>query len=202
MTKHRGAHEYLTWAKQKIDEIDATLAALDDSADALKKDAREQADRAIARVRVGRDALEAKVDALKSDAAAAKAVADDAYLAIERELAEIESAFRDFLAAAEGQANLVEETLTARIEAQRLSWQTSLRAAQASVSATIDQALAESDSALRRLATETKKAEATLGRASAAGDESWKAIKSGVEEVVSAYGRTWKQIADAVSKIR
>lgn len=201
MSKQTLAHEYLEWSKQKLGEIEATLASLDSSVEALKSDARKEADRAIARIRTARDAFKAKVDALRSDAAATKAITDDAYAVIEAEWTEVELAFQDFLTAAGGQANIVKKALTDRAEAQHQSWQSSLQAIQATASAAIDHALSEADASLRQLAEETKNAEAKLGKISGVGDESWKAIKSGMDEAIAVYERTWKKISEAVSKI-
>jgi hypothetical protein len=60
----------------------------------------------------------------------------------------------------------------------------------------------EWDAAIHRLAVEAEKAEAKLWKASAAGDEAWKAIESGLEEAVSVYDRTWKKISEAIAKGR
>jgi hypothetical protein len=198
MTKQHLAHEYLTWTKQKLDEIDATLAAVEGSVDQLKTDARTKA---IARIRTARDAFKAKADAVRSDVAAAKAVADDAYVAVEAEWTEVELAFRDFLTAVEGQANVVKATLAARAEAQRRSWQSSIQAIQTAAAGSIEAALGEADAALRRVSAETEKVEAKLGKVSTAGDESWKAIKGGLDEAISVYERAWKKVSEAVAKI-
>jgi acyl-CoA hydrolase len=201
MSKQPLVHEYLEWAKQKLGEIDATLASLDASVETLKGDARKQADSAIARVRTARDAFKANVDAVRSDAASVKPIADDALVAIMAKWTEVELAFQEFLTAAAGQANVVKKALADRAEAQRQSWQSSLQATRATALAAIDRASAEADSAVRRLAAETEKAEAKLGRVSAVGDESRKAIKSGLDEAISIYDRTWKRISEALSKI-
>jgi hypothetical protein len=202
MSKHSLAHEYLQWTKQQLDEIDTTLAALEGTVEQLKVDARAKADRALARIRSARDAFKARVQALRSDASSAKSIADDAYLAVEPEWTEVELAFQDFLAAASGQAGVVKQALADRAEAQRQSWQSSLRAIRADASAAIDQARTEGDAAIRRLATEADKAKAKLGKVPAAGDESWKAIKQGLDEVISVYDRTWKKVSEAVAKIQ
>lgn len=144
MSQQSRAHDYLEWAKQKLDEIEATLVSLDNVARMLKNDARAEADRAVVRIRATRDAFKANVDALRADVAAAGKVADSTYASFE----------------------------------------------------------AEWDAAIRRLAVETEKAQAKLGKASAVGDESWKAIKSGLEEAISVYDRTWKKIAEAIAKGR
>jgi transcriptional regulator len=120
MTMQHLAHEYVAWAKQKLDEIDATLATLENSVGALEKDARTQAERAIARIRTARDAFKAKVDAaVRSDLAAAEAITKEAQVGIEAEWTEVELAFQDFLAAAASHASIVKKALTARAEAQR-----------------------------------------------------------------------------------
>lgn len=200
MSKQSLAHENLEWTKQKVDEIDAILASLEDSAQTLKSDARKEADRAIARIRAGQNAFKAKVDAARAEAAAAKGIADDIYVALKAEWVEVELAFQDFLIAAAGQADVVKKALAARVEAQRKSWQASLHAIRAAASDAIDQARAEVDAAIHRLSAETEKAQAKLGKASAAGDESWKAIKNGLEDMRSVYERTWKKINDALTK--
>jgi hypothetical protein len=201
MSKQTHVDEYLEWSKQKLGEIETTLASLDGSVETLKHDARTEADRAIARIRTARDAFKAKVDAVRSDAAATKVITDDAYATIDAEWTEVELAFKDFLAAAADQASVVKKALTDRAKAQRQSWQSSLQAIRATALAAIDHASSEADTAIRRLAAETEKAEAKLGKVSAVGDESWKAIKNGLDEAISVYDRTWKKISEAVSKI-
>lgn len=201
MSKQSLAHESLEWTKQKLDEIDAILASLEDSVETLKSEARREADRAIARIQTARRAFKVKVDDIRADAAAVKGTADDAYVAREAEWAEVELGFQAFLTAAAGQADVVKEALAARAEAQGKSWQSSLSAIRAAASDAIDQARGDIDAAIGRLTAETEKAQTKLGRVSAAGDESWQAIKSGLEETRSAYERTWKKITDALAKV-
>jgi hypothetical protein len=202
MPKQDLAHEYLEWAKHKVDEVDAALAALSTSVEALKKEARTEIDHAAGRLQSARDAFKAKVETLRSDVAASKAIADDAYVAIEKDWTHVELAFQDFLKAATGEADVVKKALAARAEAQRKSLQTSLHSIKSAALAQLDHARSEADAVYRRLAAETEKAEAKLGKATIAGDESWKAIKSGVDEIVAVYSRTWKKISEAISEAR
>lgn len=92
--------------------------------------------------------------------------------------------------------------IIARAEAQRESRQSSLQSVQATASDVIEQARGEIDAAIRRLTVETEKAEAELEKTSAVGGESWKAIKSGLEEVISVYDRTWKKISETIANGR
>ena len=123
------------------------------------------------------------------------------------------SAYQDFLKAAAENTTVVQTAITARTEAQRQVWQSSLQAVRASAAGAIDHARVEADAALKLLSAETEKAgkllsaEAekagtTLGHVSSAGEESWKLIKAGLDETVSAFERTWKKVYKSVSNIR
>ena len=138
MSQQSRVHDYLEWAKQKLDEIEATLVSFDNAARTLKNDARAEADLAVVRIRATRDAFKASVDARRADV---KEVAGNTYASLG----------------------------------------------------------AEWDAAIRRLAVETEKAKAKFGKASGVGDESWKAVKSGLEEAISIYDRTWKKISEAIA---
>lgn len=198
MSKHSLAHEYLEWSKQKLDEIDATLAKLDASVATLKDDARREADRAIARIRTSRDAFKAKIATARSDALATRASVDTA---IDAEWVKVELAFQDFLTAVAGQTDVARRALAERAQAQRQSWESSLQAIRETTTGAIEQGRSEADAALHRLVAETEKAEAKVGKISAAGDESWKAIKSGLSDMISIYDRTWKNISKALAQI-
>jgi acyl-CoA hydrolase len=134
--------------------------------------------------------------------AAARKVADANYALLEAEWTEVELAFYDYIAVASGHASIIKQALAARAEAQRKSWQSSLQAIRVTASQAIDDARAEGEAAIRRVAAETDKAEAKLGKASAVGGESWKIIKDGLEEARSVYDQAWKKISTAFLKDR
>lgn len=202
MSKQSLAHENLEWTKHKLDEIDATLAAFEDSVSTLKSDARKEADRAITRIEAARKTFKAKIDAASADAAAVKGIADNTFAALQAEWAEVELAFQAFLTAAAGQADVAKKALAARAEAQHKSWQTSFSAIRATASEAVTKARGEVDAALHRVGAEIDKAQGKLGQASTVGAETWKAIRSGLEETRTVYDRTWKKISDALAKAR
>ena len=51
MLEHSAIHFYLNWAKERIDEMDATLASLETKASKLQADARAKANQALADMR-------------------------------------------------------------------------------------------------------------------------------------------------------
>jgi hypothetical protein len=59
MTPSSNAHGYVTWAKERLDEMDANLAVLESNAGKLQGDARARAESALAEMRAKRDAFQA-----------------------------------------------------------------------------------------------------------------------------------------------
>src|SRR4249920_3693441 len=71
MSQHSAIHFYLNWAKERIDEMDATLASLEAKASELQADARSKANQALADMRKKRDDFR---DTLKKQSDANEAV--------------------------------------------------------------------------------------------------------------------------------
>ena len=63
MAEHSSMHVYLNWTKERIDEMDATLASLEAKASQLKADSKAKADQLIADLKKRRDEFEAKAKA-------------------------------------------------------------------------------------------------------------------------------------------
>jgi hypothetical protein len=197
------AQAYLEWTKQKLDESAATLAKLDEAATKLTDEANAKAQEAVGQFREARDAFKAKVDALQSDVSGSKQVTDAAMAAVSAQWTEVEMAFQQFLKTSGDQASLVKSALAARAEAQRQSFQASMQSMQASATAAMEQGREEVESSLRRW---TEEAEKTLGpklnQLSAAGDETWSALKTGLGETAAVYEKTWSKISQAFSKVK
>ena len=64
MSEQSSMHSYLSWTKERIDEMDATLASLEARAGRVKADSQAKADQLIADLKKRRDEFQAKV---KSD---------------------------------------------------------------------------------------------------------------------------------------
>ncbi|MGO3930280.1 hypothetical protein NP284_18455 [Rhodopseudomonas pseudopalustris] len=194
---------YLEWTKQKLDESAATLAKVEEAVGKLAEGASAKSAEALAQLRAAQDAFKVKVDELSADLGASKQVTDAALQAVSAQWTEVELAFQKFLATSGDQANLVKETLAARAEAQRQSVQAAMQAMHSNAAAAVDQGRKDVESALRRW---TEEAEKTLGpkltQLSAAGDETWDALKSGLGETAAVYERTWSKISQAFSKIK
>jgi ActR/RegA family two-component response regulator len=202
MSEPRSAHDFFDWTRQKLTEIEATLVTLDDSLNSLKDDARKQADAAVARIRSARDSFKAQVEALRANAPSGRTITEEGFASAQLEWTKVELAYQEYVAAAAQQAAVLHAAVSARAEAQRQAWLASLQTIRASAAEALDHARSDTDAAIKRLAAETEKAKSKFGNISEAGDESWKAIKGGLEETAAAFDRTWKKIYESVSNIR
>lgn len=202
-------HQGITWAKAKLDEVDALIAEIDRSAEALTGQARQQADEARRRLVASRDRFQSRVDIVRQEAVDVKDAVEGALVdtkgdveaEFERDWVEIESAFQSFLAAAAGQAGIVQAAIVARANAQRQFWRTSIEEVRNTATKAIDAASSEVAVAIQRVTEEADKIELRLDQVSTAGDDSWKAIKQGVGEMKETNARTISKVREALSRL-
>lgn len=200
MTKRSLAHTQVEWTKQRLDEIDATLVKAEEIVEKTTGAARTEADKALARLKAARAGFATRAKALQDDVAATRDVAEGVYSALAAEWAEFEMSFQNYLTAFTAQRDAVIAVISARADAQRKSWDASMDTMRAQTSNVIEHAQGEFDASIARLTDAREKAEEKLGKASTAGDETWKAIKDGIEETEAAHERMWKKVAAAFTK--
>ena len=86
MPEQSSMHDYLNWTKERIDEMDATLAALEGKAAEVKAESQAMTEEAVAELTKQRDAFQAQ----------AKALAEAGGSALLAGKAQLESQWRDF----------------------------------------------------------------------------------------------------------
>lgn len=201
MSDQSYAHETVTWAKQRLDDVDAIISQVEKTSGKLKDSARKEADAALARLKASRGTIQKIYDDLRAQADTVKGNVEGTRDALEAEWVEVESAFQSFLTAAKDQADTVREVVVARAKAQRQSWETSLKELRDQAADTVEKARAELDAAIKRLSDEAEKFQARIGDAKDAGDESWAAVKSGLADAKNVHDRTIQKIKEAFSKL-
>ena len=88
MATQSSVHFFLSWAKERIDEMDATLASLENKAAETKAEARVKADQFIAEMKKRRNEFESTV---KKQAEAGEAALDSAKVRLETEWKDFET---------------------------------------------------------------------------------------------------------------
>ncbi|MBB3810368.1 hypothetical protein [Pseudochelatococcus contaminans] len=201
MTDQSYAREAVAWAKQRLDDLDTIISEVEKSTEKLEESVRREADGVVEQLRASRLKLEAYEDRLRTEVTAAKHNVEDIQEAIDTEWVEVESAFQTFLSTVKGRAETVREVVAARTEAQRLSWEASLKDLRDQAEAAVETARGEFDVALKRLSDEAEKFQTRIGDAKDAGDESWKAVKDGLVDAKAVHDRTIQKIKGAFSKL-
>ena len=104
MAEVSGMHFYLNWTKQRIDELDATLASLESAASRMDAGSKAKADQFIGDLKKQRDAFQAKAKVWQ---VAADSVHGEATKVAAARRAEVEAAVEQMKAkAAEAEAQL------------------------------------------------------------------------------------------------
>lgn len=197
MSDQSNAHEAVIWAKQRLDDLDTMISEGEKTADKLKASASKEAENALASLLESRHKLQKYHEELLAQADGAKRGAENIQDAIEAEWVEVETAFRSFLSAVEGHANTARDIVAARVKTQRQSWEASLKDLRHRATETVEKARVDLDAAIKRLSDQAETFQSRIGEAKDAGDESWKAVKSGLAEAKAAHDRAVQRIKDA-----
>ena len=195
--KKSSAHVYLNWTKERLDEMDATLASLEAKAVQAQADSKIKADQLVADLKKRRAEFQALA---KKEAEAGEA-------AWQRSKTEMESQWRGF----EGLVKTYFETMGKQVQQQQATFR-EVAAAQAKAwREAADQFHAEAvkvaaatrtevDNAVRQMKAQGAECDARLQKLRQAGGESWTALSAALTESRKAFDRANQQAWDALKR--
>jgi len=195
MSEKSSMHAYLNWTKQRLDEMDATLASLEVKAGQAKVDSKMKADRLIADMKERRDEFRAK----------AKAQAQSGEAALQASRAQLETQWRDF----ETQVETYFETVGKQAEQQQAAFRnvvaSQLEAWRAAADTFSGEAAkiatakrADLDAAVQQMKADAAEAEARLQKLKQAGIETWSSLSAALAESRKAFDRANQTAADVL----
>ena len=197
MASESEMHPYVDWAKERLDEIDATLASFESSVAKMQTEARAKAEKAVTDIRGTRDAFR---KSLAEHAQASETAFDQLKASLETRWTAFEADVQTFLDAAGKQAKEQEATFQARAEAQRKAWQESMdKLREAAASFTADRR-AYIETALKQMKTEADAAKVKFDTLNKASGESWAAMNSALTETRAAMDRANQAVYDAFKR--
>ena len=179
-------HFYLNWAKERIDEMDATLASLEAKASQVQADSKVMANQLIADLQRRRDEFQATV---KKEAEAGEAV-------WERTKTQLESGWNDF----EAQVKTYIDTVGKQVQqqqatfwdvaaAQMKAWREAADKLHSEAGKVAAARRADVDAAVKQMRADAATAEAQLQKLKQAGSESWTAFCAALSESRKAFDR-------------
>jgi hypothetical protein len=188
-------HAYLNWTKQRIDEMDATLASLEAKAGQLQAESKAKADQMIADMTKRRDAFQAQ----------AKSQAEAAGAALEANRAQLEGQWRDF----EAQVKVYFDTAGKQIEqqqatfmdvaaAQMKAWREAADALQGEATKFAVARRGDLDDCVKQMKAGAAEAESHFDRLKQAGSQSWGALSAALAESRKAFDGANQRASDAL----
>jgi hypothetical protein len=197
MPEQSSIHVFLNWTKERIDEMDATLASLEAKTSQMKADSKAKADQLVADLKKRRNEFDAKV---KEQIQAGEA-------AVQAKQAQLDSHWRDF----ETQVKSYFETVGKQIEQQQATFRdvatAQIKAWRGAADKIHQEAAklaagrrAEVDAAVTRMKADAADAEARLQKLKGAGSESWTALSAALAESRKAFDQANQRASEAFKR--
>ena len=197
MTERSSVHFYLDWTKQRIDEMDATLASLEAEAGRMKADARTNADQLIADLKRRRDEFQAKA---KAGIEAGEAALQAAKAQLEAQWPQFEAQLRTYFATTGKQIEQQQAAFRDAAAAQAKAWQAAAESLQGEATRLAAARRADVDAAVQRMKATAADAEARLEKLKQAGGESWAALSAALGQSRKAFDQASQAAWDALRR--
>jgi N-methylhydantoinase B/oxoprolinase/acetone carboxylase alpha subunit len=190
-------HDHLNWAKGRIDEMDATLASLENKLGEIQADLRAKAKQVLADLRKKRDEFRNTVEAqVKAD----EATWADAKARIEAAWSDFEAAVARYIDEFGKQIGQRQETFNLQAAAQMRIWRDSAKMLGSAARDFAAERRGEVDAIIGRMNAEAAAAEEKLRKLNEAGNQSWSALSSALSETRAAFDRANQAAIDAFKR--
>jgi hypothetical protein len=190
-------HFYLNWAKERLDEMDATLAVLEAKTAEVRAEARVKADQLIAELRKKRDEFQST---LKKQAEGGEAVWERIKVQLETEWKTFEAELKKYLEAVGQEIGQQQAVFKAQLAAQMKAWREAADKAQAAAAEFAAEQRKEIEASVVRMKADAAAAEQKLQKLAGAGNQSWAALNGALAETRGVFDRANQSARDAFKK--
>jgi ElaB/YqjD/DUF883 family membrane-anchored ribosome-binding protein len=197
MAEDSGFHYYLNWAKERIDEMDAILTALEAKAPLLQADLRARADQVLGELRKERDHFR---DAVKQQAEAGEAGWISLKAKLEPEWNAFEAEVRKYVDSFAKQAEQQRAAFKSQADAQLKAWRKAAGQIGNAAKGFAAEHRSDFDALTTRVNSEAAAAEDRLRKLNEAGTQSWSALMSALTETRATFDRANQAARDAFKK--
>jgi hypothetical protein len=184
MPTQSSIHFYLNWAKDRIDEMDATLASLESRVGEVHADARIKADQTLNDLRKKRDDFR---DTIKKQSEANEAAWDSAKAQLESEWSAFEVEVNKYVESFGKQVEQQQAIFELQAAAQLKAWHEAVDKLGDSAKEFAAERRGEIDAAVKRMNADAAAAEEKLQKFSQAGAQSWSALMAALTETRAAF---------------
>ena len=186
MATHSSIHFYLNWAKERIDEMDATLASLETKVSEVQADARVKANQILADLRKKRDDFQFTV---KKQAEANEAAWIKAKAQLETEWSAFETEVKKYVDTFGKKIEQQQATFKLQAEAQLKAWREAADKIRTAGKEFAAERRGEIEATVKRMEADAAVAEERLQKLNQAGMQSWSALMGALAETRAAFDR-------------
>jgi hypothetical protein len=172
-------HVYLNWTKERIDEMDATLASLEAKASQVKADSKVKADQLVADLKKRRDEFQASA---KAQVQVGEAALHTAKAQLESQWKEFETQVKAYFDTVGKQIEQQQATFRDVAAAQVKAWRDAADNLQAEAIKVTTEKRADINAAVKQMQADATETEARLQRLKQAGGESWAVLSGALAE--------------------
>ena len=194
MPVQSSVHFYLNWAKERLDEMNATLAVLDGQIAKMQADMRAKAQQYVAELRAKRDEFDG---ALKKQGQAGEAAWESAKTGLEAEWKKFQHVLKEYTETVGKHMEQQQAVFRSQVEAQLKAWRETADQLNAAAKTFAQESRREVDAAIVQMKTDATVAEQRLAKLTQARTESWSALSTALTETRASFDRANQAAHDA-----
>ncbi|RTL50317.1 MAG: hypothetical protein EKK40_13350 [Bradyrhizobiaceae bacterium] len=186
MSAESSIHLYLSWAKERIDEMDAALTAFAIKITGLEADLRSKADKALTELEKKRDAFQHLVTA---QAEAGETAWINTKATLEADWKDFETGVKKYIETFGKKIEQQQSAFALQSAAQLKAWHESANALADAAKDFKAERRDEIEAIVKRMKSDAEAAEKTFKKLAVAGNESWSALTAALDETRTAFDR-------------
>ena len=197
MPAQSSVHFYLNWAKERLDEMDATLAVLDGHIAKMQAEARAKAQQFVGELRAKRNEFDS---ALKKQAQVGEAAWESAKTRLDADWKAFQHILKEYTETIGKHMEQQQAVFQSQVEAQLKAWRATADQLNAAAKEFATESRHEVDAAIVRMKADASAAEQKLAQLTQAGTESWSALSAALGETRASFDRANQAARDAFKR--
>jgi hypothetical protein len=197
MPTHSAIHFYLNWTKERIDEMDATLASLEGKVSEVQADARVKANQVLADLRKKRDDFR---NTVKDHAEANEAAWIKEKARLDSEWGAFETEVKKYVESFGKQVEQQQATFKLQAAAQQKAWREAVDKLRSAGKEFAAERRGEIEAAVKRMEADAAAADEKLRKLNQAGIQSWSALMAALTETRGAFDRANQAAQEAFKR--
>jgi hypothetical protein len=197
MVTQSNIHFFTNWAKERLDEMDASVTSLEGKAAEVQADVRDKAKKVLADLRKQRDDFR---DTMKKQSEANEAAWIQAKAKLEADWRLFEAEVKKYVEGFGKQIEHQQATFKLQADAQLKAWREAADKLGSDAKKFASERRGDIDAAVKRMNADAVEAEKKLEKLSEAGTQSWSALMAALTETRTAFDRANEAAREAFKR--